>query len=434
MSHRVFAAATGVLVVLALAVHCGAAGPASSPATSPTTASAPAPIVVATYNINYGNVGAKDLEAIVALIKKSQADVVAVQETTDAAAGYFRKHLAKQYPEMIFQGAPAAGGLGILARKPLEKHYLPPIKDGGWFGTLIARTKLGGKDVWVVNVHLRATVPQGKTTIKGFMDLFAQTEDIRGREMRYILAEVGKLNTAKLPVIFLGDFNSPSKMAAPLLIAGNGYIDSFAAVNRQADSQPSWHALWQGVNYSLRIDYIYHGRPLRTLESNILEGGPSDHQPVVSKLQWAQFVTTAPAMAARAPALAPTPKTIDEALGSPESMAAGLRTGMAKKDMIGRKVSWKLLAQEVVSEGDPLVLKAGSESGFAVTCRVGPELKAQLEGLKADDPVQVSGAIVNLEYEKPQDVTDIFLARMEVLGVLLDATAVRKMVKPAIGQ
>ena len=383
--------------------------------------------MIATYNINYGMTDAKSLEAIVALIKKADADLVAVQETTNASVIVLRAQLAKQYPEMVFQGADAAGGFGLFAKSKLDKRYLPPVKDGGWFGTLAAKTHLGGKDVWVVNVHLRATVPPKGASVKQIMDLFSQTEDVRGREMRSILAEVAKLNTDKLPVIYLGDFNSPTKASAALtVLSGSGYADSFASVTKQPDTQPTWHWKMESADITFRLDYIFHGRSLRTLESNVLTGGPSDHSPVVSKLQWEEFVKTPPLSAARTPASVPVPKTLAEALASPESMAAGLRSGMAKKDMIEKKVSWKLLFQELVQEGDQWVMKANSESGFSITCHVPADSKALLETLKADAPVRVEGAILNLEYEKPQDTTDIFLAKIETLGVLVDATAVKK--------
>ena len=36
----------------------------------------------------------------------------------------------------------------------------------------------------------------------------------------------------------------------------------------------------------LRIDYIFHTRHLRTLESRILQSDASDHHLLVSRLQW----------------------------------------------------------------------------------------------------------------------------------------------------
>jgi endonuclease/exonuclease/phosphatase family metal-dependent hydrolase len=425
---------TCVTLCASLAAGQTASTPAttsSAPASSPATAtSQPQPFVMATYNINYGRTDAKSLDAIVDLIKKSEADLIAVQETTEASALHFRKTLSKLYPHMAFQEGQAAGGLGILSRSAIvQKNYIPPVPNGGWFGTLIAQTQVGGKNVLVADVHLRAAVPQGKEGIRQFTDLFLQTEEIRTREIKNILQEIAKLNKANDPVILLGDFNSPSKFSAPSILCRSGYFDSAASLDPKADKQTTWQWVWQGMPYSFRLDYIFHGKQVRTLECRVLAGGPSDHNPVVSKLQWADRLPAGPTtrVAQGLPMNMPAPKTLAEALAAPESMAAGLRSGMPRKDFKGQEVRWRLMMLEITQEDGSPLMKAQSASGFLVTCKMPESARNALAKLKADDWVEVAGKISDFEYEKPQETTDMFQAKSESLGVLLEADTVKKV-------
>ena len=430
--------------------------PASMPATASMPASATAPFKLATYNVYYQASDARSLASIVDIVAKSDADVVALQETTDNLAAFIRKKLAGQYPQMTFHGAPYAGGLAILTRNPVEKSVLPP-SNGGLFSTLIVRTQLGGRNVWIANLHLLPTVP-GKS-ISEYMAQFAKSDDVRRKEMQSILQGLDKLNKAKDPVILMGDLNSPSQFAPTMILVGKGFIDSFAAVTRQPDTQPTWQANWQGVDYGFRLDYIFHSRLLRTLDSKIVPGGPSDHRMVVSRLQRADLVpASAPAASmpveipntpsglpigrptleipAATTAKAPTPpplpsKTVAESLASPEALAAGLRAGLGKMQFLEQKVAWKLVVQEVAQQDDATVIKANSPSGFLITCKVPPTLKALASQFKAEDSIEVEGKILNLEYDKPQEALDIFGAKIDMLGVLLDMTKVQRIAKPA---
>ena len=67
--------------------------------------------IVMTYNVNFGLAGDS---SILETIRKSQADVVFLQETTLDWEAAIRAALSELYPHMGFRGGSGAGGLAVL--------------------------------------------------------------------------------------------------------------------------------------------------------------------------------------------------------------------------------------------------------------------------------------------------------------------------------
>ena len=246
-------------------------------------ASPPSNFAIATYNINYGNA---DLRGVVRTILGSKADVVALQETNKRSERYLGRALRKTYPYMVFHHAPVAGGFAMLSKVPLEKpDYQPPLRaEGGWFGTQRARVMLGHRELMVVNVHLTATVPRGKTSMKALLALFARTEAVRDKEIRHIVGQLPK----RWPVVVLGDFNSiPTLSGVPDFMTRSGFTDCLANVVEGADILPTWHWKRAGTEYRLRLDYIFSARTsARTLSGRVLRSNASDHFLVTCSYRW----------------------------------------------------------------------------------------------------------------------------------------------------
>lgn len=87
-------------------------------------------------------------------------------------------------------------------------------------------------------------------------------------------------------MLIVGDFNSYGSDAAPDWLLGHGYIDSFASRIEDADEVRTHHFNAVGVDWSQRIDFIFHTPDLRTRDSRIVAGMPSDHDVVISTLEW----------------------------------------------------------------------------------------------------------------------------------------------------
>ena len=279
---RILAAAAA----LSLAAACWPAT-VKSPASQPTSR-----CVVATYNINYANVNLpKAVESILA----SKADVVFLQETNRQSERYLRRRLARTYPYIAFHHAPAAGGMAFLSKVPLSKLRRLPAKYG-WFGASLANAKLNGRKVLLANVHLVPTDPRRAKTLKELMGAFTSAEAVRLRELKYILSKLPRGS----PMLLGGDFNSPSGMPVAQLLASRGWIDSAASVAPERADLTTWH--WDTPNGELRqrLDYIYHTAEIRCRASRVIRSKASDHDLVVSTLEWApkRSAASRPAVAA----------------------------------------------------------------------------------------------------------------------------------------
>lgn len=302
--RRVFTAACGIVLALTMPGRLGqavggevavAAADSVTKATAGSTSRSeppfePASISVATYNMNYGIRDKRSLDEYVRIIHECRADVVGVQEGNPAMYAHLNKTLAKTYPYRKFYRGRAACGFGWLSKTPLLFPRVLP-KSFGLFGTVLVQVKVAGRAVQLVNMHLMPTVPPKKASVATMLNTLAKTEAIRAKEIRSIHSKL----QSKLPVVMLGDFNSISSFNAPRFLAGKGFIDSFASVTAQADSQPSWRwPLDQPAKWRLRIDYVWHDSNFKTLSSRTITKGPSDHYLVLSKLKLLAQPTSQP--------------------------------------------------------------------------------------------------------------------------------------------
>jgi endonuclease/exonuclease/phosphatase (EEP) superfamily protein YafD len=236
---------------------------------------------VATYNINFANL---DLRQTMAVIRRSEADFVALQETNAQSEAFFRRHLAQIYPHMDFRsdrGEYAAEGFGILSKSPLANLRFKSAKHG-LFGTWIGETELGGHRLQIAVVHLDPVWFRKGDGLRAMLEGFQKTEAVHAREIGYVHDNL----SANLPTLIVGDFNSMSTFAAPTFLCQNGFIDSFASVTEYPDNHPTWRWPTKHLELAARIDYIFHTGHLETIESTILDGGASDHRLVVSRLRW----------------------------------------------------------------------------------------------------------------------------------------------------
>jgi len=271
----------GILCSLT-AVAFAAAAPAGEPdavaASRPATR--PAGFSIATYNILDKNL---NLAEVVRSIRKAGADVVCLQEVNEAAKKYIRARLAKDYPHMHFHIHGTAGGQAFLSGVPLDKPKWVPPKHG-MHGAYVAKVKLGGRTVQIMNAHLHPTLAARCRTMLELIRLQAACEAIREKEMPYFHAAL----EPNVPTIIAGDFNSFSTGRAPTHLKKLGYADSFASVTAEADRHPTWGwTLKTGIPVSFRLDYVFHTPDLRTLSSRVIANRKaSDHDILVSRLNW----------------------------------------------------------------------------------------------------------------------------------------------------
>ncbi|HWM87400.1 MAG TPA: endonuclease/exonuclease/phosphatase family protein [Kofleriaceae bacterium] len=228
-------------------------------------------LLLMTYNVNFGTAGDPDT---IELIRAAAADVVLLQETNPGWERALRAGLADRYRHMAFHHSPRrAGGLGFLSRHPLELEQLQesPI---GWFPAwrAVVDTPLGR--IQLLNLHLRPPGRDGGSFVRAYFT--RQVERLSETE-----AHIGLLDPS-LPSVVAGDFNEDARGRSILFLAGRG-LDS--ALERFHPAQPTWR--WQTRMGLVRwqLDHILLGPALRATAAWVIDGGASDHVPVLARIE-----------------------------------------------------------------------------------------------------------------------------------------------------
>ena len=235
-------------------------------------------LTVCTYNINWGN---PHPAKTIALLKTINADFVALQETNAESKAFLIKHLKKSYPHMVFTKYShlGAGGYGFLSKYKIEGATCEKPKRG-LFGSYRCKVVVGGTTISILSTHLTPALPRHGADAMELANVLFKAETARTKEIRHLVTK-----KPETPTIILGDFNSSSCQFAARHLQGLAYTDSFAAVTKEPDKQPSWGWAYKGVKLQYRIDYVFHSSHFKTLKSAIHAKGPSDHYPVVSTLK-----------------------------------------------------------------------------------------------------------------------------------------------------
>ncbi len=224
---------------------------------------------LATYNVNYGLAGdPAGLAAIVA----TDADIVCLQETTPAWERTLRAVFDDAYPHMAFVSSPAAGGLAVLSRFPLEVSEVvePSV---GWFPAWrgVFTTPLGR--LQVLQVHLRPPVSDGGSWVWGYLT----TDDVRRSELRTFVAELG----GDLPTAVVGDFNAEPGDEALTWLTGEGFRSTLADY---APADDTWRWPTSVLTFTGTLDHIFVNTRLDAVSARVVRRGRSDHLPVVATL------------------------------------------------------------------------------------------------------------------------------------------------------
>lgn len=225
---------------------------------------------VMTFNVNYGGPGADlALEAI----RREDADIVCLQETTPDWERFLRSGLKDLYPHADFHHSGGAGGQGVFSRFPLKLTEMAdsPVE---WFpaGVYDVETPVGR--VQLFNLHLHPGVSEtGSFTPRAY---FCTAPEARLREIR----EYYKLRDPGRPALLVGDFNEGDSGNVVQCLAERGLKDALPKFDNYTKT---WH--WEtslGITVKHRLDHLLYSAPLHCLEARVVPKGASDHYPVVA--------------------------------------------------------------------------------------------------------------------------------------------------------
>jgi len=262
---------------VALLIALGGFEISCSSGVPPTSSAAPvhqsSRIRIGTYN---AFTGTRDVPQTVKVIRRMDADVVALQELSPQGARLLDHSLKRYYPYRQF-----TEGVAILSRFPLRNPRYQHSQRG-INGFLFAEVESPGGRFQVASLHLD---PLHLWTARDKWSLLQQLLWGQGEIHRAEVKQITEALKPGMPTILAGDFNSASHAALDQL-RKQGFTDSFAEVTPHPDRIPTLHFKLFGFSKGRRIDYILHSASFRTLQSQMIPGPPSDHDPVVSVLTW----------------------------------------------------------------------------------------------------------------------------------------------------
>ena len=231
-------------------------------------ASDASPVIrVMTYNMHRGinRKGKLDLDGIVAVIKSSGAEIIALQEVERFSIRtgfldqikYMADKLSMQYAFgksiNILNGE---YGNGILSKFPIEEYEVNKLPSEGETRILLkARLNVKGKKLLLFNTHL------------------GLKQNERNMQIEEILRFTGGENN----FLLAGDFNT-----------GVDKLDAITAklVDSGSFGDNNNMATFEKDEISERIDYIFTPESLEVMDYSIIESDASDHYPVISILKF----------------------------------------------------------------------------------------------------------------------------------------------------
>lgn len=240
----------------------------------PELGAAPAgqPLRVMTTNLLGFNT---DTAAVLAALRASDADLIALQELSPLQAAAIRTALSAEYPFMVLDPRTGVSGSGVISRYPLTPtgETLP----GEWIGTPhVLRVEVNGQAVTFIRVH----------ALSGL-------RPVREREAAArALAEFAAQQAG--PVIVAGDLNATPLSTAHRVLTQNlrdawqaqgwGLGHTFPGALSPGSSRPVISGV-PAPQWLIRIDYIFYSPGVAATAAFI---GPwdrtSDHRPVIADL------------------------------------------------------------------------------------------------------------------------------------------------------
>jgi endonuclease/exonuclease/phosphatase family metal-dependent hydrolase len=277
LSFTPVVAATAPLAALGLAatgrrrqaVTAALAAAALVAVTAPRAARRPQPkasgpvLRVLTINVLCGRA---DAEAVVALVRRTDADVLFLQELTGGAVLRLRQAgLDDLMPQKVTELRGSSLGSGLYARFPLSQG---PTLAPAYAAQPTAVMQLpGGEEVELVCVHPRAPLPPSQRAVDRWQKELAVLPP-----------------PAELPRILAGDFNATVDHAPFRGLLRLGYAD--AALQTGGALTPTWGPL--GRRAVITIDHVLVDRRCAVLATSVNPIPGTDHRALFAEIRLPQ--------------------------------------------------------------------------------------------------------------------------------------------------
>jgi endonuclease/exonuclease/phosphatase (EEP) superfamily protein YafD len=220
-----------------------------------------------TYNVGNGlAVPGRVAEAV----RRSDADIVGLQELTAEQEAGLRDALADDYPYQILHGV-GIPGKGLLSRYPILEGE--QIRGHPERPDLRATVDVHGRTLQVAVVH-----PEPPRFVAGGLRPSVYTN---GQ-----IDELIGLLAHQLPLVLLGDFNMTRLQAQYRRVAAAGLVDAFHVAGRGLGRTFPLRRGRIPLLPVLRLDYIWLSPALEAVAARVGPDAGSDHLPVLADIRW----------------------------------------------------------------------------------------------------------------------------------------------------
>ena len=228
-----------------------------------------AALLILAYNVDFES---SKIDKSLALIERSGADVVCLEEVTLAFQREFERRLAKVYPHRAFFPARGTWGIAIASKLPFARaerfeqkpHRMPALE-----------ARIDG--VTVVCLHLFPPVAK-RDKDKGLLATVQANAKLRAQQARAIVDRYARSGE---PVVLAGDLNEGRGGDAYAALRATGFRDGGAARGSACSATwPGDDSSWPAV---VRIDHIL-ARGIAIGEAKVMKAGGSDHYAVAARV------------------------------------------------------------------------------------------------------------------------------------------------------
>lgn len=211
-------------------------------------------------------------DGLVALLQKTPADLLCLQEVTPAWARRLDAALGGSHPFRAVEPRHGAYGLAIYSRLPLERPTL--VREGRRVAGQCVAIRLDGVETALCNVHLSSPagiVHRGAKWVSGF-DANAR---VRGAQWRLLRAHVARAYPSARGLVVAGDFNTLETEPLYRTIRSE-LVDAFEQAG--AGRGGTFPTEPTSPVPLVRIDYVFASPGLTPVAAEVLPQAGSDHR------------------------------------------------------------------------------------------------------------------------------------------------------------
>jgi len=231
-------------------------------------------LTIMTYNLFFKN-GAPN--SSIKNIQEVNPDILVIQEVTPTWEKDLDQTIGVQYPYKMTLALKGTHGIGVYSKYPLKSNQYLPAGSKYPFAQML-EIEVNSKRIQLVSVHLASPAAAVEQPDK-FLRLISKSYVEREKQIREInaLMEYDSFDAQ----IFIGDLNTTQYEPLYRKLT-NDWVDLFEEVGVGSKRNFPNTSKMKPV---LTLDYIFIRGKAKAIESNVIQGGSSDHLALSGKFE-----------------------------------------------------------------------------------------------------------------------------------------------------